>query len=367
MRAKRTPPRTARRIGVAGGSVAVLGVAGVSVLVLTQGPAHPAASVAATTPSATAEVTRGDLVSRTEVDGTLGYAESYAVLAQNDGRLTWLPKEGTVIRRGRRVYQVNGHSVPLFYGKTPLWRPLTRGMSDGEDVRELERNLKALGYGDGMTVDDSFTAVTAAAVKDWQEDLGVSETGTVQIGDVVIQPGALRIASLEATLGGPAQGKVLTATGTSRQVTVDLPVTEQELAKIGDKVRVELPGGTTTSGKVTAIGTTASSSDDSDAPPGQGTDTATVPVYVTLLHPKAAGRLVGAPVTVGLTGDEHKNVLSVPVNALLATGNGQYAVLVTDGTTSRRVPVELGIFADGQVEVSGDGLDAGMRVEVPSS
>jgi len=55
------------------------------------------------------------------------------------------------------------------------------------------------------------------------------------------------------------------------------------------------------------------------------------------------------------------------VNALLAGGNGTYSVEVVDGATRRLVPVELGVFADGQVEVSGTGLAAGMHVEVPSS
>ena len=352
---------------VAGGSV-VLGAAGVLTAVMLNHDDAKAATPTAT-PVTTAEVARTDLISRSDLDGTLGYAHTYPIIADGGGRLTWLPEVGDVITRGGRVYGRDGHKVPLFYGDTPLWRTLQSGVSDGKDVLELERNLKALGYGDEMTVDRDFTAVTAQAIRDWQDDLGVTETGRIDVGDVVIEPGKIRISNVDGVLGSPASGKVLTATDTTRQVTVDMPVTQEELAKVGRKVRVELPGGRTSSAKITAIGSAASSDSDSDNPAdiGAPTDTATIPVYLSLTKPSAAGRLDGAPVTVGFTGDVRKDVLAVPVNALLAGANGTYSVEVVDGATRRLVPVELGVFADGQVEVSGDGLAAGMHVEVPNS
>jgi len=355
------------RVTVAGGSVA-LGAAGLTAaVVLNRDNAAAAAPTAA--PVTTAEVVRTDLISRSDVDGTLGYAHTYPITAEGVGRITWLPDVGDVISRGRRVYEVDGHRVPLFYGATPLWRTLQVGVDDGKDVLELERNLKALGYGDDMTVDREFTSVTASAVRDWQEDLGVTETGRIEVGDVVMQPGKLRISVVDGVLGSPAGGKVLTATDTIRQVSVDLPVTQQSLAKVGSQAQVELPGGRTSSAKITKIGTAATSDDSSDNPADIGgpTDSATIPVYLTLTKPSAAGRLDGAPVTVGFTGETRKNVLAVPVNALLADAKGGYSVEVVDASGRRLVPVELGVFADSQVEVSGDGLAAGMRVEVPRS
>jgi Membrane-fusion protein len=357
------------RVRVVAGAACVLAVgAGIGGVALSRGSGE--AATAAETPGATAEVVRTDLVGRTDVDGTLGYADSYTITTSRGGRLTWLPDVGDVIRRGKRVYEVDGRPVPLFHGDTPLWRRLYLGVSDGKDVRVLERNLKALGYGDDMTVDTSFTWATAKAVKEWQEDLGVDETGRVSPEDVVVQPGDLRVAALRAALGGVARGEVLTATGTTRQVVVNLPVTQQELARIGDQVRVRLPGGNTTTGKITEIGTTASAgsrSGSGQAQTGEGTETATIPVYVTLTDPSAAGRLDGAPVTVGFTSATRKGVLAVPVTALLAEADGSYVVKVVDGERTRRVPVEVGSFADGLVEVSGAGLEAGMRVEVPGS
>jgi len=356
------------RIRVVAGAACVLAVgAGIGAVALSRGSGE--AATAAEAPGATAEVVRTDLVSRTDVDGTLSYADSYTVTTSRGGRITWLPDVGDVIKRGKRVYEVDGKPVPLFHGDTPLWRKLYYGVSDGKDVRVLERNLKALGYGDDLTVDTTFTWATAEAVEEWQEDLGLDETGRVSPEDVVVEPGDLRVSALRTALGGTARGEVLTATGTTRQVTVNLPVTQQELAKVGDQVRVRLPGGTTTTGKITELGTTASAGSENggQAQTGEGTETATIPVYITLTDPSAAGRLDGAPVTVGFTSATRKNVLAVPVTALLAEADGSYAVEVVDGERTRRVPVEVGSFADSLVEVSGPGLEAGMRVEVPGS
>ncbi|WP_051457920.1 peptidoglycan-binding domain-containing protein [Microbispora sp. ATCC PTA-5024] len=308
---------------------------------------------AATPPFPTTPVVRTDLVSRTSVDGTLGYAGRETVTG-GPGIVTWLPPDGGVIRRGRRVYAADGHAVPLIYGRTPLWRTLSVG-ARGRDVRVVERNLAALGY--PLVVDDRFTWATAQAVKAWQRRLGRPRTGTLTPSDVVVQPGPIRVASRTGRLGGPASGPLLTVTGLKRQVVADIPVDRQQLAVRGGKVTITLPGGKTTTGHVTAIGTVAKAA--TTGQPGQGTETATIAVTITLDHPAAAGRLVAAPVTAGFAGAAHKRVLAVPVEALLGQADGTFAVEVA----GRLVPVELGLFAGGLVEVTG--VAEGTRVQVP--
>ena len=54
-------------------------------------------------------------------------------------------------------------------------------------------------------------------------------------------------------------------------------------------------------------------------------------------------------------------MLHVPVSALLAVSGGGYALERPDGTL---VAVATGMFADGQVEVSGDGVTEGLEVVV---
>ncbi|GAA3080262.1 peptidoglycan-binding protein [Streptosporangium carneum] len=316
----------------------------------------------------TVPVVRVDMISVRNVDGTLEHAGSYTVLG-GGGRITWLPEAGDVIRRGERVYGVDGHGVPLFYGTTPFWRDLRQGMT-GRDVRQLERNLKALGYGrdHGMTVDREFTWATARAVMDWQDDLNVPRTGEVRMDAVTVQPGPIRVTALNAVLGAQAGGTVLTASGTERVITVKLPVNDQRLARKGSEVRVTLPGGKTATGRVTSIGRVASAgATNAQSQTGEGTRNATVAVHVTLDGVKSAGGLDGAPATVGFSGVKHRGVLAVPINALLASGEGEYAVKVVEADgTSRDVPVRLGVFDGDNVEVSGD-LAPGMRVEVPRS
>jgi peptidoglycan hydrolase-like protein with peptidoglycan-binding domain len=363
--AVREAPRRRRRprlrLWLGGLAVLAIGAAGAVVALNSGGGGKK--PVAVTLP--TAPVVRTDLADRTQIDGTLGYAKDYTVLG-GSGRITWLPEVGDVISRGQRVYGEDGHKVPLFYG-TPFWRALQEGMDDGRDVLTLERNLAALGYGDGMTVDKHFSSATKAAVEDWQDDMGMDETGVVKPDDVVLQPGAIRVTAVKGLTGGRASGPVLTATGMERQITVNVPVSEQEIAKKGAKVTVELPGGKSTTGHVTKIGASATAGTTSQsAQTGQGTETATIPVYISLDKTKDAGRFDDAPVTVGFTSTLHSGVLAVPVNALLSDSQGRYSVDVVDAVGVHKVPVTLGIFADDQVEVSG-ALQPGMKVQVPRS
>jgi hypothetical protein len=261
---------------------------------------------------------------------------------------------GRIIRRGQRVYATDGYRVPLIYGQTPLWRTLSVG-TRGADVRVVERNLTVLGY--SLVVDDRFTWATAKVVKAWQRHLGRPQTGTLTPSEVVVEPGPIRVASRTARLGGPASGPLLTVTGTTRRVVVDIPVDRQQLAVNGGRVTITLPGGKTTTGRVTTIGTVAKAA--STGQTGQGTETATIAVTISLDHPKTMGRLVAAPVTVGFASAVHKGVLAVPIEALLGQADGTFAVEVA----GKPVPVGLGLFAGGLVEVTG--VAEGTRVEVP--
>ncbi|MGW6752994.1 peptidoglycan-binding domain-containing protein [Streptomyces sp. NPDC055817] len=219
-----SPPPQRRRGGrrrtlLAGTAVLAIGGAGVAVYALRDGKE---ANHETDTTLPTVAVIRGALASTTEADGTLGYAGSYTVLAGGGGRVTWLPQAGDVIRRGHQAYGVDGHRVPLFYGSMPFWRELQQGMSDGYDVLELERNLKALGYGDNLAVDRTFTWATAEAVGGLQKAQGVTRTGTLAPGSVVVQPGAIQVKTLQAALGDGAGGAAYEATGTQRRVAVSL-------------------------------------------------------------------------------------------------------------------------------------------------
>jgi multidrug efflux pump subunit AcrA (membrane-fusion protein) len=314
----------------------------------------------------TTAVTRRDLRATEEVDGTLGYGEARTVANGRDGTVTGLPEEGEVVTRGEALYRVDGKPVPLLYGRLPAWRELSVGVDDGPDVRQLERNLVALGYDPdrAITVDDHFTWATGAAVRRWQEVLGLDETGAVRPGDAVWQPGPVRVGKAKAAVGDAARpgSPLLEVTDMTRQVTIDLDASRQPYVKAGDRVDLELPGGRTTTGRVRSVGKVAT------VPPsdGSGDGTPTVELVVSLDDPEATGRLDQAPVDAAITTEVREGVLTVPVNALLALAEGGYAVEVERDGARGLVGVETGLFADGQVEVSGGGLRAGDRVVVPA-
>jgi hypothetical protein len=338
----------------AGGVVAAGALAAGGALLVSGGEPSRAAPPASSASTATASVERRDLVDRESIDGTLGYADEGTVDAGLSGVLTRLPDAGSVITRGHSLYDVDDKPAAfLLYGDLPAWRDLAPGMSDGEDVRQLERNLKALGYDPGE-VDDDWDSDTTAAVEDFQDDRGLEETGTLKLGTIVFRARPARIAEAKAQVGDAlSPGRpLIDVSSTRRVITVKLDARRQRMAKLGAKVLVDMPDGGTANGRIDAVGTVASAaSHDSDP---------TIDVTVELRGKRAHGtRLDQAPVTVDFAVEERKGVLAVPIKALVARQGEGYAVETTSG---RFVGVQPGLYADDWVEVSGAGLREGMKV-----
>jgi hypothetical protein len=370
-------PRRRRVILAATGVAAVAGVS-IGLVAATTGrgqPSGPAAGSAA--PTATATVTYRTLTSQQQVAGTLGYSGSYSIVNRASGTLTSLPSTGQVVRQGHVLYRVDTSPVVLLYGSTPAYRDLTEGDS-GPDVKSLNADLVALGDATSASLDptsDYFGAATAAAVDTLQANLGVSQTGTLTWGQVVFAPGPVRVTSVNAIKGTPAQAgaMILQATSTTRQVTVNLDAAQQSYVKAGDQVTITLPDQATTAGTVTSVSsvaTSGSSSGGSSSSGSSGSNSATVQVTIALRDPGATGTLDQAPVQVAITTATAPDVLTVPVTALLAQPGGGYAVEITGPRSTRTIlPVTVGLFDDAQglVQVSGSGLRAGQHVVIPAS
>jgi len=375
MTADREPGRSRQRAGL----VAALAAVAAAIVIGRPTPPNEARAAAAVTTSS-APVIRADLTSTIQVAGTLGYAGFRTIVDQTPGTaFTALPAAGAVVRRGQALYEVDGTPVILFYGTRPAWRALYAGVAAGPDVAQLDRNLIALGFGGGLTVSGYFTAATAYAVERWQAARGLPVTGTVPLGQVAYAPGALRVTAVTAVTGAPPQPGtgVLTATSTVPVVLAQVPVSQEYLVRGGDDVTVTLPDGVTaTPGIVTAVSPVAYAAAGGGSgqaqgqagaqAAGQGAGQATVPVTIRLSRPAAAGRLDQAPVTVGIVSARARGVLAVPVSALVALAGGGYAVEVVHGPGGHLVAVRTGLFAQTLVQVSGPGLTAGQRVEVPA-
>jgi len=377
---------TGRRAILIGGVIAA-GVAATTVALASGGGSATASGPAGGI--ATAAVIRATVASRQQVSGTLERAGAYTLVDQQPaGTLSELPSPGTVIGRGQALYRVDGQPVRLLYGSQVAWRTLAPGDTDGADVRQLKRNLVALGFTahGALTVDDHFDWATAIAIEEWQHALGAPETGFVPWGSVAFLPGAVDVTAQRAVPGSPAQPgtPVLDLSSTDLVVSVPLDPSLRQLVHVGDRVQIQLPEGQTTAGRVSQVGaeTTGATAEATPAgtSPGGGEQgagyssaqgssgtPATVPVTVSLDRPRDARGLDQVPVEVGITDTVRRNVLAVPIAALLALANGGYAVAAEDQGTRTLIAVTPGIFDGNQVEVSSTRLQPGTRVEVPSS
>ena len=132
------------------------------------------------------------------------------------------------------------------------------------------------------------------------------------------------------------------ATTAQRTVTVPLNPTLPP-ADVGEAVTVILPSQASIPGTITAVG----------------------PSQLTVIPRGATGTGTGVQVQVTLAVQAARGVLAVPVAALLALAGGGYGLeVVTPSGAHYLVGVTTGIFASGQVQVSGPGITAGTRVVV---
>jgi peptidoglycan hydrolase-like protein with peptidoglycan-binding domain len=364
-----------RKLLIAGAVTMVLAGALTGVIVA-RGPAAKDRAANPALPPATAKVIKTTLVETKTVAGTLGYGDPAPISATGTGTLTWIASVGVTVRRGEPLFKIDERPVVALYGSVPLYRILRDGASGGADVHQLEKNLAELGY-IGFTVDETYTSATAAAVRRWKADLGVPQTGIVEPGQVVFTPGPIRIAEHGARVGDVLGGgssdrfdggrSVLSYTGTTRLVTIDLKVADQALAVRGRTVTVTVPSRNAVEGKIAQVGTIATAPEQAGAAPdttSSAASDASIKVCVTIADQAALGPLRAAPVDVDFVSEQRKNVLAVPVAALLALTNGGYGVEIVSGDTTRIVAVKTGMFAAGRVEVSGDTIAEGVTVGV---
>jgi peptidoglycan hydrolase-like protein with peptidoglycan-binding domain len=357
--------RLAVRVGVV--VLAVAAVGGGTAVVVEHNRARPPAVATAVT-TGTATVVRTDLTTTIQFNGTLDHAGAYTVANQATGTYTALPTAGQVISRGQQLYEVDGHPVLLCYGSRPAWRTLAPGVPDGPDVAQLKENLVALGYA-RLTINNHFDTATYQAVRRWQTHLGTPVTGAVGPADLVYATGPIRVAAVQAALGDRARpGALIQATGTTQIVDLSVPVAQEYLARVGDRVSVILPDGVTTvAGTITAVSATAVAAPSQNGPTGNPNAPATATATVELANPAAVGAYDQAPVAVNVTDQSVHGVLAVPINALVALAEGGYGVWLLDHGARRLVGVHTGLFANTLVQVTGTGIAAGMTVEVPAS
>ena len=269
--------------------------------------------------------------------------------------LTAMLNVGATADRGTVLYTADDQPVVAMIGDLPAWRTLEQGVDDGADVRQLEENLAALGYGDGLDVDESFTADTAAAVEAWETDLGrAAPDGVVTIGEVVFLTEPGDVAGHDASVGDTleAGSPVMTIGSEQRMVVADVNAAEAGRWTPGSTVEIGWADETTSRGTVVGTGNEVTE-DEVELTVAIGSDDA-----------GAGQRRSGAEATVTLVDARRDGVLAVPVAAIVDDG-GSPAVRVaqTDGP-DRTVPVQTGLVADGWIEITA-GLDGGEEIRLP--
>jgi multidrug efflux system membrane fusion protein len=307
-------------------------------------------------PPATVTVTKQTLLDQEKVNATLGYGRETSVSNKLSGTVTALAETGEVVHRGEVLYRVDNLPVVLLYGTLPIYRALAPD-TKGVDVEQFERELRNLGY-TGFTVDKTYDSRTAAAVKKWQKKLGLTETGTVEVGRVVYASGEVRVATQKVAVGDEAApgSAVLSTTGTARVVVVRLNVKDQRLVARNATVKVDLPDGKRIDGRITKVTTIVDVTGNNPV----------TKLEVTIGLATAVDGLGEAAVQVLFTVEERKDVLTVPVAALLALVEGGYGVQVVEGGSTRIVAVQTGLFSNGRVEIRGAEVSEGMTVGMPT-
>jgi hypothetical protein len=90
------------------------------------------------------------------------------------------------VSAGSVLYTVDLHPVVAAEGSVPSFRALGPD-TEGDDVKQLQVMLAANGYFTG-TPDGRFGSRTTEAVKDWQRESGLEQSGIVGVGDIIYFP-----------------------------------------------------------------------------------------------------------------------------------------------------------------------------------
>ena len=264
-------------------------------------------------------------------------------------------RRARVITRGHSLYAVDDEPAAfLLYGALPAWRDFAPGMTDGEDVRQLERNLRALGLRPrrrrrrlGLRHDRRRSSASSATATS-------TTTARCARGEVVFRDGRdadrARRRPRSATRSRPG-GRWPRSPRPTRRVTVDARRLAASSSRgSGDKVTVDLPSGRTVDGRISDVGKVATKAqrgrrDD------RGDDHAA---------PARAASLDQAPVDVGFAVERARRRAGGAGQGA-AGAPGRRATRSSSSTARHGPRSSPGLYADDMVEVEGDGLREGRQ------
>ena len=345
-----------RRLGVVVSAVVLVGAGGWFAGTQVQSPADAAASHQA--PKAgpvTVAVVRQSLTASVVATGSVEFASprplslagpvgsGAATGADGEGaeqRVTKAPVAGTKIKEGDVLMTVNGRPVFALGGSVPMYRALGPGTS-GDDVTQLQKALKRLGFDPGGT-GGTYGQGTATAVADWYKSEGYdaqepSPTDQQQLGSLEQAVSAAQEALLTTNSGaGTASSGETGSSGTpAPQSSTDKQVHEIQV-KSAQKA-LDLANGALSGFKAT-----------------YGTK---VPAGEVVFLPKLPARLDKVSVKTGDTPSAQIGTVTSSDVVVQAAVPGTDAQLLRHGMTARLTTAD-GKSAQGTVDVVADGSDS---------
>ena len=261
-----------------------------------------------------------------------------------------------------------------------------------EDLIEEQKRIREMEEGEGSVVDAAEALSIENAQKAYDEALesynkGVDKAAELQQAEEELEE--LQLAAKSETFSPTnalasetpiivgsyitsegsavaANSQMYNISSTGVEVVFQIDASDQDMVSIGDSVEVELPSEDRIKATISYI----------DPVVTQGQNGDFIEVKLDISSTEDVKVYDQAPVDVFVTSEVSQDVLYVPVNALIALAEGGYALEIYNGESevgvfegvsgvdTTYVGVEIGVFTDGFVEVSGN-ISEGMIVVVP--
>jgi len=265
---------------------------------------------------------------------------------------------GDEVSQGEVLFTVNLHPVVVAAGEVPAFRAIQQG-TKGDDVAQLQQMLTDTGFYSGA-VDGEAGALTAWAIRSWQESLGIQPTGVVEQGDLIFIPQLPSRITLDTeivTRGNTLGGGENAVQGLPPAPAFSVPATDTqaEAMPTGTRVEITSPDGDLWEAIVT----------------GQERDQQSQTTTVALAGAEGAAICRDECGQVPVTGEsllssrivtvEPVSGLVVPSAALVTSADGTIAVI---DDTDTRIPVTVVASARGMSVV--EGVSAGSHVRLPA-
>lgn len=304
------------------------------------------------------------------VEGTVERVQAFTAQAQWDSTLVataGLPGTVTSIAvadgaalaasPGTIVYDVNLIPIVVFAGPVPAFRDLEAGVA-GEDVRQLQEGLAAVGFDSG-TADGRFDAGVTNAVQSWQRSLGVETTGRVingQVRFVPTLPATLVLAEgIEVGRQLAGSEEAIRALAPAPRFSIPLSPEQRDLVPLDVPVILTHPDG-----EWSAVIVTATEAPE-DGQPVLRLTLATAdggPVCSDRCDLVATSGITDFPAEIILVPATTGPV--IPSAAVRTDARGATSVVMADGGIR---PITIQAQAQGQAVV--DGLDLGEQIRLP--